>query len=110
MSDQQNKEWKRALWSVVVAAILAIGANFWMNVQFQATVKEQNRVMEIEIKILRTKIDNLSIHIERKVDRETLDNCLSDIRSNVSDLRTQIDAGFVGQNKFILEFYKSNNR
>lgn len=107
MTDMQNREWKRALWSVVAAAVIAIGANFWMNVQFQATVKEQNRVMELEINLLRSKIDHLGVQLERKVDRETLDNCLRDISHNQESMKTSMDKNFAELNKMILEIYKN---
>jgi len=107
MTEMQNREWKRALWSVVVAALLAIGANFWMNVQFQATVKEQNRVMELEINLLRSKIDHLGIQVEHKVDRETLDNCLRDISQNVESTKATMEKNFTELNKLILDMYKN---
>lgn len=107
MTEMQNREWKRALWSVVAAALIAIGANFWMNVQFQATVKEQNRVMELEINLLRSKIDHLGVQVERKVDRETLDNCLRDISHNVESTKATMEKNFAELNKLILDMYKN---
>lgn len=106
MTQLQIREWKRAIWSIASAAIITIAANFWMNVQFQATVKEKNRVMEIEISLLRSKIDQMGIVLERKVDRETLDGFLRDITTNTEGMKKTMDKNFSELNKTILDIYK----
>ncbi len=110
MTDMQNREWKRALWSVVAAAVIAIGASFFSNLQFQATVREQNRVMETEINLLRGKIDHMGMQLERKVDRETLDQCLRDISNNQENMKTSMDKNFTSLNTMILEIYRNRRQ
>lgn len=110
MTDMQNREWKRALWSVVVAAVLAIGASYFSNLQFQATVREQNRVMENEINLLRGKIDHMGMQLERKVDRETLDNCLRDISNNQENMKISLEKNFSNLNTMILEIYRNRRQ
>lgn len=110
MTEMQNREWKRALWSVAAAALIAIGANFWMNVQFQATVKEQIRVMQHEQHITRMRVDQMSIDLQGKVDRTVLDECLRDMNSNISTMRSSMENNFDQVNKNILEIFKTRKQ
>jgi uncharacterized membrane protein YraQ (UPF0718 family) len=110
MTEIQNREWKRALWTVVAAALIAIGANFWMNVQFQATVKEQIRVMQHEQHITRIKVDQMSIDLQGKVDRTVLDECLRDMNSNISTMRSSMENNFEQVNKNILDIFKNRKQ
>lgn len=110
MTDMQNREWKRALWSVAAAAVIAIGANFWMNVQFQATVKEQIRVMQNEQAITRSRVDQMSIDIQNKVDRTVLDDCLRDMKQDITKMRSSMEANFDKVNNNIIEIFKTRRQ
>lgn len=110
MTEMQNREWKRALWSVAATALIAIGANFWMNVQFQATVKEQIRVMQHEQHITRMRVDQMSIDMQGKVDRTVLDECLRDMNSNINNMRSSMETNFDKVNNNILEIFKTRKQ
>lgn len=79
MSEEIRRDWRRAIWSIVVAAVIAIGASYAQTYTMQRSMNEQMRILVREQQVIRTKVDLMQIKMERKVDRETLDNYLQRI-------------------------------
>jgi hypothetical protein len=97
-----SNEFKKAIWTLVVASFVALGANFWQNVSFQAKHRNQIEILRTETDILRLKVDVLDKQIERKVDRETLDNCLSSINNDINELRKNQASNFNSINQNLM--------
>ncbi len=76
MSEELRKEWRRAIWTLVTAAVLALVGTFVQSYTMQRSMSEQLNVLKQEQTVIRTKLDLIQIQIERKVDRSTLDNSL----------------------------------
>jgi len=79
MTEEIRRDWRRAIWSIVVAAVIAIGASYAQTYTIQRSMNEQMHIIAREQQLIRTKVDLMQIQLERKVDRETLDNCLERI-------------------------------
>jgi len=76
MSEEIRRDFQKAIWSIVVAAVLSIGGLFFQSYVLQRGMTEQIDILKYEQQIIRQKIDLMQIQLERKVDRNTLDNCL----------------------------------
>ena len=77
--DDIKKTWRNAFISIVATAILSIVLTAFSAYVALETMRETVNVMKKEQEIIRTKVDILQITIERKVDRKTLDECLTRI-------------------------------
>jgi len=90
MTDTMKSEWRKALWTVVVAGIIAIVSNFIQNISAQSSMNEQLKVMQSEITLIRSKIDIIQIQMGNKVDRETLDNNIVIMNGKLDEMGTRI--------------------
>lgn len=106
MSEDLRIEWRKALWTLVVAAILSIGGTIATNWITTATLKERIKTVETEQKALRDKVDLLQIQIQKMVPREKLDDCLNNMDSKLDDFHSQSETHFRDLNQNILEIYK----
>lgn len=79
MSEEIRQEWRKAIWTIVIAAVMALGGSFVQTYVMQQSMHEQMKIMKEEQKIIRQKLDVIQVQIENKVDRSTLDNCLERI-------------------------------
>ena len=79
MSEEIRKEWRKAIWSIVIAAVLAIGGGAVQIYVVQRTISDQLQIMRKEQDLIRQKIDLIQIELQRKVNRNTLDDCLNGI-------------------------------
>lgn len=90
MSDDIRKEWRRAIWTIVAACIIALGTNVAQTWAATRTLEVQLKVLDKEQGALRTKVDLLLAQMEKKVDRETLDYCMSEIKSDIREIKNHI--------------------
>jgi len=77
--DDIKKTWRNAFISIVATAILSIILTAFSAYVSLKTMRVTVNVIEKEQEIIRTKVDILQTTIERKVDRKTLDECLTRI-------------------------------
>lgn len=90
MSDDIRKEWRRAIWTVVAACIIALGTNVAQTWAATRTLEVQLKVIEKEQGALRTKVDLLLVQMETKVDRKTLDHYMSEIKNDIREIKNHI--------------------
>lgn len=90
MSEDIRQEWRRAMWTIVTAAVLALGGSFVQTYVMQQSMSEQMKVMQEEQKMIRQKLDVIQIQIESKVDRSTLDHCLNRIDDKLDKISDNI--------------------
>lgn len=94
--DDVKKTWLNAFISIVATAILSIVLTAFSAYVALQTMRETVNVMKKEQEIIRTKVDILQITIERKVDRKTLDECLTRIDNKLeknTELLIKINKG-----------------
>lgn len=90
MTDIMKSDWRKALWSVVVAGVIGIVGNFIQNISAQSQMNEQIKVMQNEVTLIRSKIDVIQIQMGNKVDRETLDNNIVIMNGKLDEMGTRI--------------------
>lgn len=94
--DDIKKTWRNAFISIVATAILSIILTAFSAYVTLETMRETVNVMKKEQEIIRTKVDILQVTIERKVDRKTLDECLTRIDNKLeknTELLIKINKG-----------------
>jgi hypothetical protein len=94
MVEEIRKEWRKAMWTLVAAAVLAIASSYVQVVVSQNTMQKQIDILQSEQGLLRTKVDLLQVVIERKVDRDKMDDCLSDINHKLDGISVQLIDAF----------------
>ena len=90
MSEDIRKEWRRAMWTIVTAAVLALGGSFAQSVIMQQSMVEQLKILQKEQEIIRQKLDVIQIQLQNKVDRTTLDNFLNRIDDKLDKISDNI--------------------
>lgn len=77
MCEELNKEWKKAIWTIVAAAVIGIGSLFWASVTTQRVMLYRLDVIQAEQSMLRDKVDVLQIEVNTKVGSDTWEAFLS---------------------------------
>jgi CO dehydrogenase/acetyl-CoA synthase delta subunit len=90
MSEEIRREWRRAMWTIVTAAVIALAGSFVQTYVMQQSMSGQLDVMKQEQQVIRSKIDLMQVQLERKVDRGTLDNCLNRIDQKLDKIADNI--------------------
>ncbi len=90
MSEEIRQEWRKAIWTIVIAAVMALGGSFVQTYVMQQSMHEQMKIMQEEQKIIRQKLDVIQIQLQNKVDRSTLDNCLNRIDEKLERISDNI--------------------
>lgn len=90
MNDEIKKEWRRAFWSLVITAIIAVSGAFFQSYIMTKTLSDKVDILTKEQSIIRSKVDLIQLQIERKVDRNTLDNCLTNIDHKLDNIQNNI--------------------
>lgn len=94
--DDVKKTWRNAFISIVATAVLSIILTAFSSYVALQTMQETMKVIKKEQEIIRSKVDMLQITIERKVDRKTLDECLTRIDNKLeknTELLIKINKG-----------------
>lgn len=104
MSEDEAKvtvksEVRRGIIILVTAAIIGLTGAFMQNIVFQASMQEQIEILRKEQDLIRTKLDLINIQLQRKVNRETMDNNFGDMTGRLERIEANI-----------LEIYKTVKR
>ena len=99
MPDDMRTELRKAIWTIVTVGILGVSGVFVQTMVAQSVMQEQIDVIKQEQDVIRQKIDLLYIGLGRKVDRETMDDCLHEVN---------IKLDRISQN--VLEIYKNTKK
>jgi hypothetical protein len=90
MNDELKTEFRRAMWSLVIAAVIAISGGFLQSYVMQQKMNDQIKIITKEQTLIRTKVDLMQLQLERKVDRNTLDNCLNRIDVKLDNINNNL--------------------
>ena len=90
MGEEIKREWRRAIWSIVTVAVIALATSFVQSSMAQRSMGEQLKVLIEEQQVIRAKLDVMQIQLERKVDRNVLDNCLNRIDTKLDKIADNI--------------------
>lgn len=90
MVAEFKKDFSKAIWTVVVAAVISLAATAMQGHVLQQSMVDQLSVMKEEQKVIRQKLDVIQVQLENKVDRSTLDNSLNRIDDKLDKIADNI--------------------
>jgi len=83
MTDEIKKEFRGALWKIIGTGVFFLAVNFVQMFVSQKTMGEQLDVLRTEQQLIRAKVDLLQVQMERKVNRDKMDDCFDDVKKNI---------------------------
>ncbi len=87
MDNDMKNEWRKAVWTIVAAAVIALATSFAQTWSAQKSMSHQIEVLKEEQDLIRTKVDLLQIEMQHKVNRKTMDDCLTGMRDDISETK-----------------------